>query len=289
MTETAVQANGANPAAGAAQAAATQAASSAQVSDSAGAENGLLAFARNGNTQEQAAAQDGPKGYWPDAAKDLADKYRGLDDKATIDKLLGDLTARPKAPAAAADYKLELRPEIAAKLPEIDKDPALGVYREVALKAGLTNEQFSNTIGEFYAALAEKGLLPDTINTDREIERLMPEKGSKAERTAEAVKRIQAAHDNVRGMLANGTLSKSEASTMRGLLATADGVSALEKLFKSMGERGLQGGGHGSGGDTKDSLKQMMADPRYDTRSSKYDVKFRTDVDTRWRALHRAA
>ena len=247
---------------------------------------GLLAFAQQGNTQAEAAAQNGPKGYWPEAAKDLEATYRGLDDKGTIEKLLADISGREKAPASAKEYKLELPPEIAQKLPDMANDKALDVFREVAHANGLTNSQFSSTIAQFYAQLAEKGLLPDTIDRNAEIDKLLPKAGARAEREAAAVNRIQAVHNQVNGLVANKTLSAKEGANIIGLAATADGVMALEKLFGRMGEHGLQSGGQGAGAATKESIAAEMRDPRYDTSSSKYDKVFRARVDADWRRLY---
>jgi hypothetical protein len=230
--------------------------------------------------------QPGPAGYWPESAKDLEANFRGLDDKGTIDKLLADISGRPRAPEKAGDYKLSLPPEIAAKLPAMDQDPALAVYREIALKQGLTNDQFSNTIGEFYAALADKGLLPDTIDPKAELAKLMPDRGIPAEREAAAVNRLTAVRDRIEGMVASKMLDAGEAAQLRNLVSTAQGVQTMEKLFQAMGEHGLQPGGRPAGGQTIESLKAEMADPRYNTQSHKYDAAFRRRVDEDWKRLH---
>jgi hypothetical protein len=233
--------------------------------------------------------QIGPAGYWPESAKDFEANFRGLDDKATIDKLLADISGRPRAPEKAADYKLELPPEIAAKLPTMDQDPALAVYRDIAFKAGLTNTQFSSTIGEFYTALAEKGLLPDTVDAKAELGKLMPERGTATEREAAAINRLTAVRDRIDGFVTGKTLDAGEAAQLRNLSSTAQGVQTLEKLFRAMGEHGLQAGGKPAGAVTKEGLAREMTDPRYNTQSPKYDPAFRTRVDADWRRLHGAA
>ena len=250
---------------------------------------GLNALAgQQAATQAQAAAQDGPKGYWPDAAKELADKYRGVDDKSTIDRLIKEIAEAPRAPAKADDYKLALSEDLTKRYSDLDNDPVLSIWRDVAFKNGLTDQQFNGAISQLYGELIQKGLIEPPLDTNAEIEKLMPSRGTPIEREAEAMRRINGVHNQLTGLVQSGTLSRKEANMVQALAATADGVMTLEKLFTRMGEHGLQSGGRPSGVLSKDELEAQMRDERYDSRSSKYDKKFRARVDADWRRLHSA-
>jgi hypothetical protein len=251
----------------------------------AGAQNQPPAGAAN---QAAAGIQDGPKGYWPEAApKDLSDRFRGVDDQHTIDRMLAEFQGMPRPPASAADYQIEFPKELAERYKDIGKDPALAVYREIAMANGLTQQQFNGMIGDLFTKMNEKGMLEKPLDLDAEIDALKPKgRGTNADKAIAAKQRIDAVHDRLNGLLANGTLTKEEHAFLYKPNAVA--ITAMEKVFAMTREHGLQGGGNGAGAVTLDEVKQRMKDPRYNSLNRQYDKSFRESTDALWRALNGA-
>jgi hypothetical protein len=233
-----------------------------------------------------ATVADAPTGYWPDGISDRYASMRGVDDKSTIDALLADITGRATPPEDPKGYKLQLSDELVKRFPEMEKDPVLDIWRDVAHKNGFNDQQFNGAISQLYGQLIEKGLMDPPINADAELEKLMPPRGTQTERNASALKRVNVVHDNINGLVTNGTISKEEARPLQGLASTAVGIQTLEKIFSSMGETGIKAGGSPAASISKDAVSQKMQDERYDSRSLKFDPKYRAQVDMEWQRAH---
>lgn len=181
--------------------------------------------------------------YWPEGLPETLNALKGANDRETIDKLAGKIKDAPAAPAKAEDYKLALPEEFTKRYGDLSKDPVVPIWRQIAHKNGMTETQFNGAISELYSELSSKGLIEEPIDPKTELEKLMPKHGAEASRVAQASARINGVAGGVNGLVTRGVLSKTEGNMVLALAATADGVVTLEKLFKSMGEHGLQGGG----------------------------------------------
>lgn len=229
---------------------------------------------------------DKPKSYFPQG---LRPEWQGATERETLDNIAKELGSRPKAPEKPEGYELKFSDDFSKRYGDLKDDPVLAKLKPVFHKLGLPNEAVSDIIQTTHAALAEAGLVDDPVHLGKELEKLMPASGDPQHRKSAAAARVNAAADWVEGLSARGTLTKDQAAKLSGLVMDATGVETLEVLMKMGREHGLQPGGEGArGGDTKDTLLELMKDPRYDMRGPRGDPKFVADVDARWRKLHGA-
>ena len=233
--------------------------------------------------QQQAGGQQqqqaGPQAYLPEG---IGDDFKGTNDRETIDKLFNFVKGQEKAPAKAEDYAFTPDEKFAKQFGDLKDDPALAVFRNVALEAGLNNTQFNNVIGKFYAQLSEKGLIEPPIDGQAELDKLAPKGADQITGRRDAAVRANAVVTWLNGLANKGALAKNESEMLMALGARAEGIVALEKVMKMTGEHGVQLGGQQMGGHSRESLQQEMNDPRYDSLSDKYDPKFRERVDKAW-------
>lgn len=200
----------------------------------------------------------------PYRPKGLPDTLLGKSDRETLDNLVKDYGARPQPPPAAKDYKLELAPELAKKLGDLDKDPVLPLWRDVAHKNGLSQQQFQASFIDLIGALDKAGLLADPIDGAKEYQGLVDEAGKTARDPAAAKQavatRMAGAKASLADLAARQVLSKAEAGIAEALLATGDGVRFLEKAMTAMGgqPKGLDAGGNAPG-DTRTPLEKSLA------------------------------
>ena len=183
--------------------------------------------------------------FWPEGLPETLSGFKGANDRETIEKLAGHLKDAPKAPAKPDDYKLALPDEFTKRFGDLSKDEVLPIWRQVAHKNGLNEQQFNGAIAELYTELSTKGLLDESIDVMAELDKLAPKHGDPVQRKAQASARINGVANTITGIVTRGVLSKAEGNMVMALAARADGVVTLEKLFKTMGEHGLQGGGEG--------------------------------------------
>jgi hypothetical protein len=210
----------------------------------------LVKAAADAGAGEQSGSESGGSGqgaaaaaYWPEGLPETLNTFKGANDRETIEKLAGHLRDVPEPPAKPDDYKLALPEAFTKRFGDLSKDAVLPIWRQVAHKNGLNEAQFNGAIAELYSELSTQGLLDEPIDVMAELDKLAPKHGDPVQRKAQASARINGVAGNINGLVARGTLTRSEGNIVLALAATAEGVMTLEKLFKSMGEHGLQGGG----------------------------------------------
>jgi hypothetical protein len=189
--------------------------------------------------KDGAPPADGAASYWPEGLPETFAGFKGQTDRETIDKLTGELKGQPRAPEKPDDYKLALPEEFTKRFGDLSKDEVLPIWRQVAHKNGLTDQQFNGAISELYGEMLTKGLIEEPIDVGAELEKLAPKSGDPVSRKAQASARINGVANNVNGMVTRGVLSRTEGNMVLALAARAEGVVALEKLFKAAGEHGL--------------------------------------------------
>ena len=234
----------------------------------------------------QAQAQAGAgQPYYPDK---LPEHLRGASDRETLDKVFGaysgfrdEQAKRGAVPKTADEYKLELSPEAKATFGDPASDPRAKIFKSLAHKHGLTDKQAAGVFAEFHAEMIGQNLVPK-FDPAAEIEKLAAGKaGLNAEqKRQEAASRWKGAVDWADGLVAQKTLSKEQATLIKAVAETADGVMLIEALRGLSREHGLQTGGAGTQTAlTKADLDRRTADPRNSPFAAGYDPAFRAETD----------
>jgi hypothetical protein len=218
-----------------------------------------------GNGEEGQQGQDGAgaggeaQAYWPENLPDTLADLKGDNDRETIDKLTARLqeqqTAAPESPDK---YELALPEAFTSKFGDLSDDEVLPIWREIAHKQGLSNDQFNGAIAELYQQMSEKGILDDPIDIDAEFAKLAPKTADPVQALAQGAQRIRAVGDQVSGLVKRGVLNQTEGNIVTSLAATAEGVIALEKLMKLGASEGPKGGGD-SAKDSGDPQEKALA------------------------------
>jgi len=240
----------------------------ASKSDPPPAETALSKAAREaeaGGGDQGNAASDGGEAqvYWPDGLPEHLAELKGKTDQETIDKLAGKLGEQARPPEKPDGYELSLSDDFKQKFGDLSDDEVLPIWRDIAHKNGLSNEQFNGAISELYSQLSENGILDDPINVGEEMKKLAPGVSDPEQVKARAGKRINAAVGQVEGLVKRGVLNRAEANIVTAMAASAEGVMALEKVLKLGGEHGLQGGGEGGGANAGKSEYQQRLEAMY--------------------------
>lgn len=195
-----------------------------------------------------------PEKFW-DAAKgeprweDLAKSYGELERKV----------GKAKTPEEYEAERLAGRPESADAYepPEIpdhfDKDdvmnhPMMGWFRNVAHQAGLTQEQFQQSVNDYLGEIA-----PVSVKArEAEIAKLGDN----------ATARIE----HVSGWVGS-KFDEKEAGQLAQIATSAEGVMFIEKLMSMVEGTPLEdvraSAGDAGSGDTEETIRQLMASPQY--------------------------
>jgi hypothetical protein len=213
---------------------------------------------------QQSSGQTPPGGgsaaaYWPEGLPETFAGFKGANDRETIDKLSGHLRDQPHAPEKPDGYKLQLSPDFVKRYGDLANDEVVPIWRQIAHKNGLTETQFNGAISELYSELSSKGLIDEPIDVGAEFEKLMPKHGDPVSRKAQASARINGVANTITGLVNRQILSKAEGNMVLSLAARSEGVIALEKLFKTLGEHGLQGGGEPGGQQQSEHERAIRA------------------------------
>lgn len=200
--------------------------------------------AAGGDKGGDKSAGDGGERYWP---KGLDEAWKGKDERETLDKIAEHLGKQPKAPAKPDGYKYEPSEAFQKRYGDLKDDPVMPLWREVAHEVGLNDQQFNAAFSRLYEKMAEKGLIDDPVNVEKQLLELGPQSGDKRQRMAEGARRVQATRDVLQGLHDRGELTFDEAKAAFDVAQTPAGVKALEKLFAKIGSEGLKGGGSGGG------------------------------------------
>jgi hypothetical protein len=236
--------------------------------------------------------------YKPDG---IAPELIGKSNNETIDNLLKinkgfrDAQAtRGNVPQKADAYAIgEIPAPLAKKLGgDLAKDPALGAFREVAHELGITDKQFSGLMPKLLERFDKLGLVPDSAAFDPETQIGELEKDHQAiadprERRVAAAKRIPEVKAKLDNLLAAKVIDKGEHGELMGLLPQAKTFRLLEKIVgrftQADGSINPGSGGSGAAGVSEADITARRMDPKYDTRSPKYDANFREETDRLWR------
>lgn len=190
-----------------------------------------------------AAAQQQSQAAQPYHPESLPADLRGASDKETIDRLLAKTNA-PRAPEKEGDYKFELSDTTTKLVGKVDDDPVMAVYRGLAKKWDLSNDQANGFFNDFFGQLVDRKLIPGPVDYDAELKALQPQGEQDQKRAgADATRRVQAAFDFVNMLKARDVLTGDEANMLFGVANSAKGVVMLEKLAGLANKAGIKGGG----------------------------------------------
>ncbi len=200
---------------------------------------------------------------------------------AEVKKLTEAAAAMPKPPDNAKDYALSLSDDATPFFGDLSADPAIEMVRGVALKAGLTTEQFQSVIGGALDQFVASGLIEKPIDPKAEWESL----GSPVEQ-ARITGPVLAFVDKLEAGLKTDPSLKPLLEEAKIVSSTAAGTKLLSYLLASKREgTNVPNTGDGDTVWTRDKLQQARRDPRYDTQSDQYDPVFRKRVDDARRAM----
>ena len=230
---------------------------------------------------------DGP--YFPE---NMPEHLRGESDKETINKLYAqvegtrkEISERGSVPDKPDGYALEFDDDAKKFLGDVkEDDKVIGAMKSAAHAAGITDKQLQAFAPGLVKGIVEAGIVGETIDGDAELMALGKAEGETDEQRAKEAgsKRIVDAGKFVDGLKAAKTIDEDMHLEMTGLVATAAGVKVIEMVQQLQGERGIStGDGKGGTADQIDEndLKERRNDPRYHTKSPKYDPAFRRETD----------
>jgi hypothetical protein len=234
--------------------------------------------------------------YRPDG---LPDHLLGTSEKETIDKLwkstkgfMDSQATRGAVPEKPDGYQLGTLPEaVAKKLGDLKDDPVIPMLRGAAHAAGITDKAFSTFMPKILEALDQAGMVPDQSAFDPDTQIGELEKDHQTiqdprERRAIAAKRITETKSRLDNLLKAEVLDKGEHAELLSLLPTTKTFRLLEKIVgkftQADGTVSPGAGGSQSGGVSEADITARRMDPRYDSRSTKYDAAFRNETDRLW-------
>jgi hypothetical protein len=228
--------------------------------------------------------------YRPDG---IPQHLLGETPEQTLDKLFGAYKGardelakgKPAAPEKPEEYKLEIGEDAAKQFPIAEDDPALGVLRQTAHEAGLTQEQFG-VFGKFVDMLVDKGLVEKPYDSDAVMKSLVPEgfKGTDEQKLARGAQRVSELDSWIK---ADTRFSDQERNELRLLTTSKEGVAALEKIRAGSVTQSVNpGGGQPAGGVSKATLDARVADPRNNFMDPKYDEAFALETREMFKKLH---
>lgn len=197
--------------------------------------------------------------YFPEK---LDEKLRGATDRETIDKLVEALGGVPKAPANVDGYKLDLTAEQKQRFGDLDKDPAWGVVREAALKAGVPAATLQSFFIETYGSLVAKGLMPKPLDLASEAAKLAPagERDGQAVMRAAAQRVVAIANDIVATGQQAGLTDQATNRLLGWVYQSADNAIAMEKLLGQIRRgSGVASGGPAGTGKADDPMAFLRA------------------------------
>lgn len=212
----------------------------------------------------------------------IPEHLRGATAEETLSKLypaykgMRDESAKAgKAPEKPEDYEpLKLSDESSKIYGDLKDDPVIQAAAKHAHAAGLPQDKFQQVMGGIMDDLVKSGLVEPTINPNDEWAKLQKEDPN----ATQTVQKMSAFLENAKTVdkVPQDVLDELETMT-----STASGIKALSYMQGKMGEQTTQmnNTGEGGGAVTKESIREMMKDPRYNTRDPKYDKDFRARAD----------
>lgn len=212
-----------------------------------------------------------PEQFFNEETKELTidSLIKGWKDRGTEIKDLRAKKADILPPEKAEDYKFDVPEDANYKLENAQDDPGFGIWRNVAHKHNLTQEQFQGVLNDFLSDAQASGIgtVPD-INTDEELAKLGPEGGKMVEFYANKGQELRD----------QGLFSEDDQQEFNIATATASGVKMMHNLFQSMvGSQGIPAGGDfktAEGTMTDKELYAAIGSTRYHT-----DEAYREKID----------
>lgn len=234
--------------------------------DGEGAGGGLGAAAAAAQQQQQGQQQQGQQGQQPPPAaappsayvpEGLPESFKGANDRETIDKLYGHLAKLPKAPEKADAYTFQPPKE----LDGIVSAETLPIYRQVAHKYGLSQEQFQGAMNDIFGEAMKQGLIEPAVDLNEVFASLGDGKGDKAAQIVAGQKAVLAVVDEIKSLETRKALSKEQAALLSGeMLGSADAVRAVSALLKLIPkEAGQATGGTAADGPANEREKMLRA------------------------------
>lgn len=217
------------------------------------------------------APNSAPAIYRPDG---LPDHLVGATDTATIDALFKaysgartELSTRGGAPDSVDAYALSFADDAPDHVKAITADdPAIKLARDLALKHKMSPVQFG-FVTDFLGEATRAGMIDAPLDLKAEM---MAFGGEDAFEKARGAIKAQVETLKTRGLVGDAEMAEFEMIT-----STAAGLKLVAAL-RSEGPSALNvDGGNRVSGLTFDDVEARMNDPRYSTRSPKYDAAFR--------------
>lgn len=226
------------------------------------------------NQQQAQPAQPMTASPYPD---NLPERFRGANERETIEKLTQEVLQSRQPPGKATDYQLVNLPDnVVKQFGDLKDDPVLPIFQKAAHKAGLTQDQYQSVFVEMYAQMQDAGLIEPPFDVQAEFSKLSTATDP-LRRKGEALGRLSETTNWVKGLQQRGVLTQEQAAVLSGNAATANGVMMIEALMKLTQPAGIQTGGQPVHGGI--DLKSALTDPRYSSTSPQYDPAFRARVD----------
>jgi hypothetical protein len=222
-----------------------------------------------GNVEEK--PNDSPSIYRPEG---LPDHLVGASDTETLDKLFKaysgartELSTRGGAPESVEGYALTFADDAPDHVKAITSDdPAIKMARDLALKHKMSPAQFG-FVTDFLGEATKAGMIDAPLDLKAEMTAFGGEDAFEKARGA-----IKA---QVETLKTRGVVGDAEMAELDMITSTAAGLKLVAAL-RGGGPSALNvDAGQAAGGVTYEDLQARMNDPRYSTRSSKYDQAFR--------------
>lgn len=200
----------------------------------------------------------------------LAENFRGASDRETIDRLVQHVSAIPRAPDKPESYALKIDEKLSAYVPK--DDPGVAVWRNVAHKLGLSDEQASGAINGIYASLIEQGAIAKPM-TDADFNKALADLatiqgGADQDRLRSGAERFHAVRDDLQGLVTAKVIDDAGFQKLFGLMDRD--VTALPVIEALIRKIPVAGGPRGSGtgrGDpaASDDAEQAVLNRMYPT------------------------
>lgn len=196
--------------------------------------------------------------YFPQG---LDEKFKGANNRETIDRFAQHLSGLPKPPADAKEYKIDLPKDLAASVKIAEDDVVLSAWRGIAHKHGFTQEQFNGSLGELYAFMAKEGLIEKPVDMDANFRALSDGKGDAAAQVAAGVQRTLAVRDALDALVTRQELPADDRKAFAAMFESPQGVMALERMLAKMPKPAgdPKGGGNGVAASSRTEHEKALA------------------------------
>ncbi len=195
-----------------------------------------------------------------------------------------DEASKRVVPKDAAGYEFTLSDAAKPFFADGEKDPAIGVLKDVAHKHGLPQNQFVGFINDLLPALREKGVI-DAYDSQKEIDYVREQLGLAKDKDGKAAltRHFDDMDAFAEGLAKQWGLTPEQTGTLAALNDTGAGSLVLAKIRASLDEHGIQVDvttrPAAGGGLSKEQLHKLDGDPRIEPSSAKFDPALRAQYD----------